>query len=351
MAISVLESLWMMQSLKPSRIAEVRAVVDNHDDPNTPVSTIRAWTLGCLFSVFLSFVNQLFSIRQPAIRFDTNIAQLLAFPLGKAWERWMPKYEFTMPFTGQKVNLNPGRFNKKEHMLIAIMANTSRSLPYTNYIIWTQVLPQYFNQQYARNFGYMFLNAFATNFIGYGLAGLTRRFLVYPSYCVWPMSLVTIALNTALHNEENQSVMGPFKKKWSMSRYRFFLYTFAAMFVYFWFPNYLFQVLSYFTWMTWIAPENLNLNILTGMHNGLGLFNPIPTFDWNVICFSTDPLMIPSFATFNAVAGMFITGLFVLGVWYTLYNVSRTLDDRGMFDLTKYMDYSAPQGGDLLKAV
>ncbi|GJN74829.1 hypothetical protein PLIIFM63780_009012 [Purpureocillium lilacinum] len=347
-----------------SPYAEVRAVVDNHDDPTTPVSTIRAWTLGCFFSVFLSFVNQLFSIRQPAIRFDTNIAQLLAFPLGKAWEKWVPNYEFSL--FGQKIGLNPGKFNKKEHMLIAIMANTSRSLPYTNYIIWTQVLPQYFNQQYARHFGYMFLNAFATNFIGYGLAGLTRKFLVYPSYCVWPMSLVTIALNTALHNEENQPVQGPFGRIWSMSRYRFFLYTFAAMFIYFWFPNYLFQVLSYFTWMTWIAPDNLNLNILTGMQNGLGLFNPVPTFDWNVICFSTDPLMIPSFATFNAVAGMFVTGLFVLGVWYTntwntgflpintnrvydhfgkLYNVSRTLDDRGMFDLNKYMGYSAPYMG------
>ncbi|KAM4067652.1 OPT oligopeptide transporter protein [Hirsutella rhossiliensis] len=301
-------------------------------------------------SVFLSFVNQLFSIRQPAIKFDTNIAQLLAFPLGKAWERWMPRYEFALPFTGTKININPGPFNKKEHMLIAIMANTSRSLPYTNYIIWTQVLPQYFNQQYARNFGYMFTNAFATNFLGYGLAGLTRKFLVYPSYCVWPMSLVTIALNTALHKESNQPVLGPFNKTWSMSRYRFFL------------------ALSYFTWMTWIAPDNIKLNILTGMQNGLGLFNPIPTLDWNVICFNTDPLnqMVPSFTTFNAVAGMFITGLFVLAVWFTnvwntgylpintnrvydhfgkMYNVSRALDEHGMFDLKKYTNYSAPYMG------
>lgn len=254
-----------------SPYAEVRAVTDNHDDPTLPVSTIRAWSIGIFFSVVLAFVNQLFSIRQPPIRFDTNIAQLLAFPVGKAWEKWMPKYEFTIPFTKNRINLNPGRFNKKEHMLIAIMANTSRSLPYTNYIIWTQVLPQYFNQQYARNFGYIFLNAFATNFIGYGLAGLTRKFLVYPSYCVWPKSLVTIALNTALHNEENKPVTGPWGKIWNVSRYRFFLIAFGAMFVYFWFPNYIITVLSFFSWMTWIAPDNLNLNILTGMNGGLGV--------------------------------------------------------------------------------
>lgn len=62
-------------------------------------------------------------------------------------------------------------------MLIAIMANTAQSLPYTQYIVWTQVLPQYFNQQYARSFAYQFLIALSTNFIGYGLAGLTRRFI------------------------------------------------------------------------------------------------------------------------------------------------------------------------------
>lgn len=255
-----------------SPYAEVRAVVDNHDDPTIPCSTIRAWTLGIIFSVVLAFVNQLFSIRLPPIRFDTNVAQLLAFPLGKAWERWMPNANIPLPFSGGKtIPLNPGRFNKKEHMLIAIMANTSRSIPYTGYIIWTQVQTQFFNQQYARDFSYMFLNGFATNFIGYGLAGLTRKFLVYPAYCVWPMSLVTIALNTALHNEENQSVLGPFGRIWKISRYNFFMVTFAMMFVYFWFPNYIFPVLSYFSWITWIAPNNRELNILTGFKNGLSV--------------------------------------------------------------------------------
>ncbi|TWU76087.1 hypothetical protein ED733_007643 [Metarhizium rileyi] len=347
-----------------SPYAEVRAVTENHDDVGMPVSTVRAWTIGILFSCVLAFVNQLFSIRQPPIRFDTNMAQLLAYPVGKAWERWMPKGQFRIPLTKQVVELNPGRFNKKEHMLIAIMANTARSLPYTQSLIWTQVLPQYFDQQYARSFSYIFLNGFATNFIGYGLAGLTRKFLVYPAYCVWPRSLVTIALNTALHDEKNTPVQGPLGRIWSVSRYRFFMVAFGAMFVYFWFPNYLFQILTYFSWMTWIAPDNVHLNILTGMQNGLGLFNPLPTFDWNVINFNeTDPLMIPSFSTFNFAGGMFITGLFILGAWYTntwntaylpinsnhiydhfgkLYNVSRTIDDHGMFDLGKFSKYSAP---------
>lgn len=361
------EALIMEMKLEASLIttnspyAEVRAVVDNKDDPATPCSTIRAWTIGVIFSVFLAFVNQLFSIRQPAISISANVAQLLAFPLGKAWERWMPNRSFRM--FGETIQLNPGKFNKKEHMLIAIMANTAQSLPYTQYIVWTQVLPQYFNQQYARSFAYQILIALSTNFIGYGLAGLTRRFIVYPAYCVWPASLVTIALNSALHNEKNVTVPGPFKRMYEMSRYKFFMWTFGAMFVYFWFPNYLFEALTFFSWMTWIAPSSHNLEILTGFRNGLGMFNPFPTFDWNVLLYDgVDPLMVPAFSTFNKVLGMWIFGFVIMGIYYTntwntgylpiisnrvfdhfgeLYNVSQALNERGLYDHEKYMNYSA----------
>lgn len=63
-----------------SPYSEVRAVVSNKDDTSAPCSTIRAWTIGIFFSVFLAFINQLFSIRQPPINIDSNVAQLLAFP-------------------------------------------------------------------------------------------------------------------------------------------------------------------------------------------------------------------------------------------------------------------------------
>lgn len=43
------------------------------------------------------------------------------------------------------------------------------------------------------------------------------------------------------------------------------------MFVYYWLPGYLFTALSTFNWMTWIAPNNLTLAILTGSSLGLGL--------------------------------------------------------------------------------
>lgn len=338
-----------------SPYAEVRAVVDNHDDPATPCGTIRAWVIGLLFALGGAFINQLFSIRQPAIGVGSNVAQLLAYPLGKACERFLPDKGFTA--FGVYHSLNPGPFSKKEHMLITIMANVAFNTPYTNNVIWVQYLPQYFNQSFAGSFAYQLVIAIATNFIGYGMAGLTRSLLVYPSYCVWPASLVTVALNSAFHKEENVPVVGPAKRVWRMSRYKFFMITFAAMFAYFWLPDYFFQAMSYFSWITWIAPDNVHLAAVSGMQNGLGL-NPLSTFDWNIV---GGPLTVPFFATINSFAGSMFSFFIVLGLWYSnayytgylpinsnrvfdntghSFNVSRAVDGQALYDAAKYAQYS-----------
>ena len=66
------------------------------------------------------------------------------------------------------------------------------------------------------------------------------------------------------------------------------------MFVWFWFPNKLFQALHAFNWMTWIAPENKNLAIVAGFYGVLG-FNPWAAFDWNV---SGTGALVTSFFSF-----------------------------------------------------
>ena len=133
--------------------------------------------------------------------------------------------------------------------------------------------------------------ALSTNFIGYGLAGLTRRFLVYPSQAVWPANLATIALNRAFHAKSNDAANG-----WTVSRMRWFMYCFTAMFIYFWFPGYILQAMSYFNWITWIAPDNVKLAAIAGSVNGLG-FNPLPTFDWNQLVVLVNPLINPFFVS------------------------------------------------------
>jgi len=341
-----------------SPYAEVRAVVDNTDDPETPSLTLRVWFLGTLFVIGGAFINQLFSIRQPAISVGANVAQLLSFPCGKAMEKILPDVGFRL--FGKRWSLNPGHFSKKEHMLITIMANVGFATPYSANVILSQYLPQYFNQSYAKEFAYQLLIGLSTNYIGYGLAGVSRRFLVYPSHCVWPTSLVTIALNKAFHSETNVTVPGPFGRSYTWSRMKTFVVCFAAMFAYFWFPAFIFPALATFNWLSWIRPDSSTFNNIVGSNNGLGL-NPWPTFDWNVIVTQADPLVVPSFSILNLFGGMtiaffMIVAFYFSNAWNTGYlpinsnrtfdrygkrfNVSKVIDDRGILDEAAYQEYS-----------
>ncbi|KAI1324397.1 OPT oligopeptide transporter protein-domain-containing protein [Xylariaceae sp. FL0255] len=331
-----------------SPYSEVRAVVDNHDDPNTPCGTIRAWTIGVIFSIAIAFTNQLFSPRMPPIQVGANVAQLLCWPLGKAWEKHLPNWGFTL--LGVRHNFNPGPFTAKEQMLITIMANVSSNFPLTSHLVMVQYLPQFFNQKYARSFSYQILFSLSTNFIGYGMAGIVRRFLVYPPWCVWPSSLSTIALNAAFHKEDSRPVAAPFRRTVKLSLLRFFGIAFTFMFV------------CMFSWMTWIAPDNVSLNAVAGFKNGIG-FNPLPTFDWNILSDMVDPLQIPFFATFNRFIGGFVAGFIILAIWFTntfntaylpinsnnifdntgqRYNVTRIINSNGQFNADGYQAYSFP---------
>ena len=58
---------------------------------------------------------------------SADVAQLLAFPVGKLLEATLPTRRFTT--FGYAWSLNPGKFNIKEHMVISIMASVGLSPP------------------------------------------------------------------------------------------------------------------------------------------------------------------------------------------------------------------------------
>lgn len=107
--------------------------------------------------------------------------------------------------------------------------------------------------------------------------GILRRLTVYPIEAVWPSSLPTLALNRTLINYENrrETVNG-----WKITRYACFLLSSLVFLVYYWFPNELFAAMRMTNWMTWIAPKNFNLAVVTGSYGGMG-FNPVSSFDPN----------------------------------------------------------------------
>ncbi|KAJ7117186.1 hypothetical protein C8R44DRAFT_792097, partial [Mycena epipterygia] len=77
-----------------SPYAEVRAVVDNHDNIHLPAGTFRTWVIGSIFVCMGGFANQFFSIRFPNISLGPNVAQICAVPLAKVMEL-LPTTEHT----------------------------------------------------------------------------------------------------------------------------------------------------------------------------------------------------------------------------------------------------------------
>lgn len=75
-----------------------------------------------------------------------------------------------------------------------------------------------------------------------------------------------------------------------ISRERFFLYAWAAGMIWYFVPGYLFQALSYFSWVCWIAPENVVVNQMFGYVHGLGM--SLITFDWSQISFIGEHVLV-----------------------------------------------------------
>lgn len=171
-----------------------------------------------LLTTIASGLNALFSLRSPSLTVTSVVVQLVAYPLGVGWDKIVPSRTFTT--FGLEWSLKPGPFNMKEHGLIVIMANAAFGNG-VGYFTDTIVAQRGF---YGQNFGWGFniLLAITTQCVGFGIAGLMRRYLVEPASMIWPKSLVNTAFLYALHDH---STTDPTKSNgWSISRYRYFFY-------------------------------------------------------------------------------------------------------------------------------
>lgn len=300
-----------MHTEDDSPYPEVRASVPSTDDPLLPQNTLRVWVLGMILTTIGCGINTLFSFHSPSFSITTYVTSILAYPLGKAWERVVPNK------TIFGLALNPGKFNLKEHAIITIMGSVSfgGGAAYATDILVAQ------NRFYGSDFGVGFAICaiLSTQVIGFSLAGMARRTLVESPAAVWPANLVTSTFLTNMHLNENHPANG-----WKISRFSFFALVFCGYFIWNFLPNYMFTALSYFAWPTWIAPNNVPLNQVFGASTGLGLM-PI-TFDWNQIAgYIGSPLIPPASAIitiFSSIVIIFwivVPAVYYTNTWYSKY--------------------------------
>jgi hypothetical protein len=80
-------------------------------------------------------------------------------------------------------------------------------------------------------------------------------------------------------------------------------------------PSYLFTALSNFSWVCWIAPNNVKLNQMFGIRHGLAM--GVLSFDWGQITtFSGSPLSTPWWAAANIGLAIVFFAWFLIPVLY-----------------------------------
>ncbi|KAF8801508.1 oligopeptide transporter [Phlegmacium glaucopus] len=175
------------------------------------------WFLSLGLSCFGAVLGQIFYFRPQTI---------VSYIMGKAMEEVIPG-----PWEHARIRtrdtrfwrfMNPGPFNIKEHVAITIMASTASSSALAISIFAAQDL--YYHVRPNAAVGIFTL--IGSQLIGYGLSGIMRSFLVYPTFAVYPQLIPQAQLFDVLHRGQ-AAVM---QKK----RLKFFWIIFIAIFVWEW---------------------------------------------------------------------------------------------------------------------
>lgn len=359
-----------------SPYAQVRASVSAVDNTTLSINTPRMWFLSLLFAILGSSTNLFFSLRYPSVSITPVIALLLVHPLGLIWDQILkrrgdPDETFIdgvkvttgshdpndrqKPAGGRlrhfRLWLAQGRWNEKEHSCVYISSNVSFGFAFATDVIVEQT--HFYNQKVG--IPYQLLLTLSTQILGYAFAGLTRRFLVRPGGMIWPGTLMSAAMFTTLHKEENHVANG-----WKITRWKFFFVVWLSSFIFYFLPGLLAPALSYFNIITWFAPQNVVVANLFGVASGLGLF-PV-TFDWAQIAYIGSPLVTPFWAAMNVVGGLVIVMWIIAPIAYyknylfssympilsslvfdntgKQYDVSKILTKDFLFDKEAYHNYS-----------
>ncbi|KAI0797406.1 OPT oligopeptide transporter [Irpex lacteus] len=247
-------------------------LISLEDDPDLPIFTLRMLFLAVGLSCFGAVLGQIFYFRPQTITVSQLFLQIFAFILGKALEDILPgpgSKRFKTRDNRFWRFLNPGPFNIKEHVSITIMASTASSSALAISIFAAQDLYYHVRPNVAVGI----FTLISSQLLGYGLAGIMRIFLVYPTFAIYPQLVPTVQLFDTLHRGQHALL----QKK----RMRFFWITLITIFVWEWFPEYIAPTLtgvSIFCLADRKSPWVTRIFGGAAGNEGLGMFSLC--FDW-----------------------------------------------------------------------
>ncbi|EPE02671.1 opt oligopeptide transporter [Ophiostoma piceae UAMH 11346] len=261
------------------------------DDPTLNPRTLRMLVLGIGLSVFGSALVTIFLFKPQSVSVSVIFLAVISYVLGNGMALLPRKYRL----------LNPHAFNSKENLAITIMSSSASSAAYATLVLAAQKL--YYNVVPSPVVSTLLL--FSSQLLGYGMAGVLRRSLVYPNKMMWPSILPLTSLVETLHRDRGEM----------KERFRFFWAVFGAVAVWELFPQ---NIIPALTGVSIFCLANRNSLVFTNVfgsasgNEGLGLLSL--SFDWQYI--TTTAFSLPARTLANGFAGYVLCMCLFLGLYY-----------------------------------
>ncbi|CAF4054141.1 unnamed protein product, partial [Rotaria sp. Silwood1] len=159
---------------------EVAINISNKDDPTILCLTFRSVFIGILLTCLESCIVQFFAYRTSPLDMNIGLIILLAYMMGEFMSKVLPEKIFN-------ITINPGAFSIKEHALITIMATAGTTSAYAIEVITVERI--YYNYYVDHVNGILFI--LVMHLLAFSIAGILKRYLVWPASMIWPKTLMS----------------------------------------------------------------------------------------------------------------------------------------------------------------
>lgn len=223
---------------------------------------------------------------------------VLSYALGEAMALFIPRWGAIGRF------LNPGPFNSKEHAATVIMASAASVSALSTETLAVQKL---FYGGYPNQAAGVFITL-SSQLIGYGIAGLLRQTLVWPSKMFYPANIPVMTVFETLHRDKSET----------RSKLKVFWIIFTCLLVWETVPEYMMPTMIGVSVFCLAKQDNMVVSNLFGGtdgNEGMGLLS-IST-DWNYIAGFGSPLWLPLYTLTNSFIG-YLGGIALsMGLYYS----------------------------------
>ncbi|KAI9844590.1 MAG: hypothetical protein M1838_002114 [Thelocarpon superellum] len=273
-------------------------VLDVTDDPTRNPWTFRLWFLGIGLGSFGSVLATIFFFKPQVVSVSVIFLAVVSHVMGNAMAQMLPRTGWSGRW------LNPHPFHRKEHVAIIIMASSAATCAYGIEALAVRQLWYASSPNAAESI----LLLFSSQLLGYGIGGLLRQTLVYPTRMLYPVVLPIMAMVDTLDGDRTMASVRPA----ASVRLRLFYAIFAVVFVWEAFPQYLMPIMTGLSVFCLTHRDDQTITNIFGGSNGnegLGLLSLC--LDWQYIARSMSPLWVPLPTLVNSCMG-YVIGLVVL---------------------------------------